>query len=103
VDESTVKLWAVSFSDMKDKPCSRWPCTAATPQNEECLKSAHLCELLDYNQGTLYGDEYQLQCIGNDCGNARILQSLQHVGPTDAYIETERTPYASSSGPIEPI
>jgi len=39
VDVSTVKWWAVCFSNgnVKDKPCSGQPCTAVTPQNEECL------------------------------------------------------------------
>lgn len=63
----------------------------------------HLCKLLYYNHGTLYGTECQLQCIGNDCGNARILQSLQHVCPTGAHIVTERTPYVHLSGPTEPM
>jgi len=41
VDVSTVRRWVARFSsgnsDVKDKPHSRWPCTAVTPQNEERL------------------------------------------------------------------
>ena len=41
VDVSTVRWWVACFSsgdsDMKDKPRSRWPCTALTSRNEECL------------------------------------------------------------------
>jgi len=41
VDVSTVRWWVVHFSsgdsDVKDKPCSEWPCTAVTPQKEEVL------------------------------------------------------------------
>ena len=37
----TVRQWVVCFnsgnSEMKDKLCSRRPCTAVTPWNEECL------------------------------------------------------------------
>jgi len=39
VDVSTVNWWVVHFSsgnnDVKDKPCTGWPCTAVTPQSEE--------------------------------------------------------------------
>ena len=41
VDVSKVRRWVVCFSsgdsDVKDKPPSRWPCTAVTPRNEERL------------------------------------------------------------------
>ena len=41
VDISTVRWWVAHFSsgdsDVKEKPCSEWPCTAVTPWNEECL------------------------------------------------------------------
>ena len=38
-DVSTVRWWVVHFSssNMKDKPCSGWLCTAVSPQNEEQL------------------------------------------------------------------
>ena len=88
---------------MKDKPHSGWPCTAVTPQNEEHLDQLDLrCELADYNQGTVYRAEYWLQCIGNNGDNVGISQSLHQVGPTNAHTGTERTPYASLSGPTEP-
>ena len=35
--------------------------------------SAHLCELVDYNQGTVYIVEYKSKCIGNNGGNVWIL------------------------------
>jgi len=41
VDANTVRWWVVHSSsgdsDVKDKLCSRWPCTIVTPQNEERL------------------------------------------------------------------
>ena len=49
MDVSRVRLGVVRFSngnsDVKDKPCSGWPCTAVTPQNEE-----HLDQLIRANQ-----------------------------------------------------
>ena len=48
-DDRTTKQWVVCFSssnsDVKDKPCSRQPCTVVTPQNEE-----HLDQLIFTNQ-----------------------------------------------------
>ena len=57
VDVSTVRQWVLHFnsgdSNVKDKPCSRQPCTTVTPQNEVLL-SAHPCsKSLDYDQGTV--------------------------------------------------
>ena len=41
MDVSTVRQRMVHFSNsnnnVKDEPCSRWPCTAVTPRNEEHL------------------------------------------------------------------
>ena len=54
---------------------------------------------MDYDQGTVYGAEYQLQS-GVTMG---ISQSSHLVAPMNAHTETERTLYASLSGPIEPI
>jgi len=49
VDESTVRQWVGHFScgdsDVKDKLCSRQPCTAVTPWNEE-----HVDQLICANQ-----------------------------------------------------
>ena len=59
------------------------------------------CEFEDYKQGTVYKAEYWLQCIGNNGGNTGILLSLHQQGPMNAHIGTERTPYASLSGPIQ--
>ena len=36
-------------------------------------------------------------------GNVGILQSLHQMGPKDAHMRRERTPYASLLGPIETI
>ena len=51
VDVSTVRQWVACFnsgySDMKDKPCSRWPCTGVTPWNE-VSQSAHPCEMEEF-------------------------------------------------------
>ena len=48
VDVSTVRRWVARFSsgngDVKNKPCSGWPCTAVTPRNEE-----HLDQLIRAN------------------------------------------------------
>ena len=63
------------------------------------LKSAYL----HYDQGTVYRAEYQLQYVGKDGSNAGISQCLHHVGPTNALPGTERTPYTSLSGPVEPV
>ena len=62
---------------------------------------AHACKLVDYDQETVYGDEYQLQCIGNNDGKTGLSQSLLQVGPMN--IGTERTLHASLSAPTEPI
>ena len=49
MDVSTVRQWVARFSSGdsagKEKPCSGWPCTAVTPQNEE-----HLDQLICANQ-----------------------------------------------------
>jgi len=63
--------------------------------------SVHLCKLVDCNQVTVCGAEYQLQCIGNNSGNTGILQCLCQLGPTEAHTRTEWTLYTSASGPIE--
>ena len=68
---------------------------------------AHLnqftCVNCDYTQGTVYGAEYQLQCVGNDGDNTGISKSLHQVGPMNLHTGTERTQYAGLSGPTEPI
>ena len=62
---------------------------------------AHLFESADYDQGTVYGAEYQLQCVGNDGGSVGILQGLCQVNSMNAYTGSERTTYTNLSGPIE--
>ena len=36
---------------------------------QNVFTSAHACELVYYNPGTVCGDEYQLQCIRDNDGN----------------------------------
>ena len=48
-----------------------------------------------YDLGIAYRAKYWLYCIGNNNGNAGILQSLRQVGPPTANTGTERTSYAS--------
>jgi len=69
-------------SDVKDKPCSGQPCTAVTPQNEDCLDQP--------NQANWWI-------------TSRELSAELHIGPTDAHMGTGRTSYAGLSGPIEPV
>ena len=91
-DVRTGKQWMVYFSsgtsDVKDKPHSRWPCTAAAPQNEES-QWAHPCEMAEYKHGTVYRAEYWLWFMGNEGGNIGILQSLHQVDPRSVHTGTE--------------
>ena len=97
VHVSTVRL-VVHFnsgdSDAKDKPYSRWPCTAVTSQNEKCLGQL-MHRSVDYSQGTAYRAADQLQRTENDGGNIGTLQSLCQVSPMNTYMGTERTMCAS--------
>lgn len=45
----------------------------------------------------------QLQCVGKDSGNVRILQTLCQVDTMNDHTGTERRPHADLSWPIEPI
>jgi len=65
-------------------------------------QSVYSHESMDYDQGTEYRAEYQLQCIGSN-GNTGIFHSLLLVDPTSAYTGTERTPYSTLPGSNEPI
>ena len=64
--------WSLHFSsdnsDVKVKPCSRWPCTAVTSQNEELLKDMELLE----QDVELLG-----QVQRRDTKTIRALQTLQ--------------------------
>ena len=71
--------------------------------NCRVFRLAHPCKLVDYDQGNVYGAEYQLQWVTDDGGSVGISQSLRQVDPTDAHTETERTLYTSLSGPAEPV
>lgn len=57
----------------------------------------------NYDQGIVYRSKYQLQSVRNNGTNVGILQSLHQVDPTKVHTETERTPQASLSWPIESI
>ena len=106
VNVSTVRQWVMHFSsgrwsNVRDKPCSGYLCTAVTPQNEE-----HLDQLIcttDCIQGTVCGAEYWLPWFGNDDDNVGISQHLCQMGPTNARTGTEWILYTSLSGPIEAI
>jgi len=103
---STVRQWVVRFcsgnSDVKDKQHSRQPCTAVTPQNEDSLYQLTCTNLWIMTSEMCIKLNNRLQCAGNNGGNVDILQRLHLRGPTDTHIGTERTPYASLSGTIEP-
>ena len=101
-EHSEVVCFSSGDSIMKDKPCSRWPCTGLTPWNG-VPHSAHPYRLAYLNLGMVYRAEYQLQCIGNNDCKVGILQCLQQVGPTNAHTKTQRAPYTSLTGPIEPM
>ena len=58
-------------------------------------------QINDYEQGTVYSAEYQLQCTGNYGENFGILQGFHKACPTNAHRGTEITPFASFH--IEPI
>jgi hypothetical protein len=89
VDVSTVRWWVVYFSsgdsNLRDRPCSRWPCTAVRSMKWGAPWSAHLSKSADYNQGTF---ECRIQSVGNDwqCCN---ISSLCQVGPTDTSLKTK--------------
>jgi transposase len=92
VDVSTVTHWMARFSsansDMNDKPHSRGPCTADTPQNEECLyqlihgnwriTTRELCTELNIGFKPL---EVMVATL-------EISQSLRQVGLTNAHTGT---------------
>jgi hypothetical protein len=92
VDVSTMRWWVVHFSsgdsDVRYRPCSGRPCIAVKPMKWTVPWSAHPYKLADYDQGTVYGAECWLQCIGNDVDNVGISQSLCHMGPMDAHTGT---------------
>ena len=95
-------------SDVKDRSCSEWPCTAITSRNEEHLyqlihanweiMSRELCTKLSVGINVM-----QMMVAMLEYYNMGILQILHHVGSTNAQTGAERTPYASLSGPTEPI
>ena len=100
---STVRWWVVHFGSsdsVKDKPCCGWLCTTVTPQNEKHLNQL-ICTNWQIKKKGLYGAEHHLQCTGNNGGNTGISQSLQQVDAMNAHTGTDRTPYASLSGPTE--
>ena len=74
VDVSTVRQWVIS--DRKDKPYSRQPCTAVTPQNEESLDQFIRVNWWITNMKLCIEAEYWLQCIWNNGGNVGLLQAI---------------------------
>ena len=58
---------------------------------QRASQSAHSCESVDYDQGTVYRAEYWLQCIENNNGNIVISQSLCQGSPMDANTWSEGT------------
>ena len=103
VDLSTVRWWVVCFSsvnsNVKDKPCSGWPCTAVTPQNEE-----HLDQLIHTNQWIKTRKLYVINFIhANNSGVVEIPQNLSQVGLPNAHIETEGAPPEILPRSMEPI
>ena len=66
-------------------------------------QSAHPHRFMDYKQGTVYGAEHQIHCIGKDGDDTGISQSLCQVGPMNFHTGTKRILYATLSGPIDPI
>jgi len=106
VNVSTLRLWVMHFSsdasDMKDKPHSRWPCTALrTPWNEKCLL-AHPHKLVDYDQGTAWS--WMLTSINWKWWlQHKNIANLWQMGPMITHTDTERTLYSGLSEPIETI
>jgi len=86
-------------SNVKDKPCSRWQCTAVTPQNEE-----HLDQLIHTNQWIKTRKLYVINFIhANNSGVVEIPQNLSQVGLPNAHIETEGAPPEILPRSMEPI
>lgn len=52
--------------------------------------SAYPYKSADYDKGSVYRAECQLQCLGNNVDNIGILESLYQVGPIDAHSWIER-------------
>jgi len=50
--------------------------------------------LADYDQETVYENDYQLLNSVNNGGSVGILQRLCRMSPTDAYTGIKRTPHA---------
>jgi len=96
VDDNTVRRrWALCFhsgnSSMIDKPHSRQSHTTIITQKKECLNKTHPYVSADYDQKTVHGAEYCLQCTGND----GISQRLHELGPMNAHTGIERTLWKS--------
>ena len=104
---STVEQWVVCFSSgdhsVKDRLCSEMAMHSCHTVKWRASWSTHLSKLVYYGQGTVYRAKYWFKFVGNYGSNIEILQSLCQVSPTNAHTGTERTLYASMSGPVEPI
>ena len=103
VDVSTVRLWMVHFSSdgsyVKDKPFSRWSYT----HRWSASWAAHLHKSTDYDQGAVYGPEYQIQNVGN------MVATLEYCKVCASWVQLILTrkqkslPCAGLPGPNEPI
>jgi len=102
---SIVRWWVVRFSsgdsNSKDKLCSRWPCTAVTPLNEECLD-----QLMHVNWWIMTRELWTELNIGLNAletlGATLEYCSLHRVGPTNTHTGTEGTPFTKLSELVEP-
>ena len=108
MDDSTVRQWVMHFSsddsNMKDKPCSGWTCSAVTPQKEPLYQLIHANQPIMIRElYELYVAEYWLQCIRKNGDDCRLLQSLCQVDSMNVHTGMERTPHASLSVAIETI
>ena len=96
------KLNVLTPSQLDPLPAAG-PNTSCHTTKWRVCRSSHPCKSMDYDQGTVSGAEYQLQCVENSNDSVGILQSLCQIVPINAHTGTERTLYASLLGSIEQI
>ena len=87
------KLNVLTPSQLDPLPAAG-PNTSCHTTKWRVSRSAHPCKSMDYDQGTVSGAEYQLQCVENSNDSVGILQSLCQIVPINAHTGTERTLYA---------
>ena len=104
--DNKIGQWVLHLScfdnNMKDKPCSRWQCTAVTPRNE-----VRLNQLNHANRWIMTRKLYMELNIGFNALEMMVATwntaRLAPGCPMNTNMGKERTPYANLSGPIEPI